>query len=175
VSHATSRRLFFAFWPDEALRAAVMSATHATRATVLGRSVPGAELHVTLAFLGRRPTSELPALIGAARELPGRPFRLHFAGIEYWPGPRVLAAVADQGSAAAAALAAALWQRLGKLGLEPEARPYRAHITLMRSARATPPPALTPFDWPVDSVTLVESQVGAGARYRPLATTELGQ
>jgi 2'-5' RNA ligase len=172
VSHGT-RRLFFASWPDETLRAAVLSAMEPVRATVSGRSVPGAELHVTLAFLGRRPESELPLLIAATRELPGGAFRLRFTSIEYWPRPRVLAAVADRGGAAAAALAAALWQRLGRLGLEPEARPFRAHITLVRGARVAALPALAPFDWPVDSVTLVESQSGPGVRYRPLATSEL--
>jgi RNA 2',3'-cyclic 3'-phosphodiesterase len=172
VSQA-SRRLFFASWPDEARRAAVLAATQAIRTSVAGRTVPGAELHVTLAFLGRRPESELPALIAAARELPGRSFCLRFARIEYWRGARVLAAVAEHGGEAAAALAAALWQRLSRLGLESEARPYRAHITLVRGARVVQSPALTPFDWPVDAVTLVESQGGAGVRYRPLATSEL--
>ena len=172
MSHG-SRRLFFAFWPDEALRGAVASATEPIRAAVTGRHVPGAELHVTVAFLGRRPESELPLLIAAARELPGRSFRLHFSAIEYWPRARVLTAVADRGGEAASALAAALWQRLGRLGLEPEARPFRAHVTLVRGARVAELAALTPFEWPVDSVTLVESQSGPGIRYRPLATSEL--
>jgi 2'-5' RNA ligase len=168
-----SRRLFYAFWPDAALRAAVVSAMEPVHSAVSGRSVSGAELHVTVAFLGRRPESELPELIAAARELPGRSFRLRFAKLEYWPGPRVLAAVADRGADAASALAAALWLRLARLGLEPEARPFRAHITLVRGARVAELPALTPFEWPVDSVTLVESQGGPGVRYRPLATSEL--
>jgi 2'-5' RNA ligase len=172
VSRGT-RRLFFAFWPDEASRAAVVSAMEPSRSAVTGRAVPGAELHVTVAFLGRRPDSELPALIAAARELPGRPFRLRFARLEYWPGPRVLAAVADRGADAASALAAALWQRLARLGLEPEARAYRAHVTLVRGARVAQLPAMTPFDWSVDAVTLVESRGGPGVRYRPLATSEL--
>lgn len=173
-SAAPTRRLFFAFWPDDALRAAVLTATAALCATVRGRAVPAPELHVTVAFLGRRPASELPALIAAARELPGRPFRLRFASLEYWRGPRILAAVADHGSEAASALAAALWQRLTRLGLEPEARPYRAHVSLVRGARVALPPALAPFEWPVDSVTLVESQGGQDQRYRPLATAAIG-
>ena len=49
---ARTLRLFFALWPDDALRTALAAATAPAIAQVAGQVVPPGNLHVTLAFLG---------------------------------------------------------------------------------------------------------------------------
>ena len=51
------RRLYFALWPDAALRATIARVAAGPAAVAGGRAVPAADLHVTLAFLGGVPAA----------------------------------------------------------------------------------------------------------------------
>lgn len=164
------RRLFFAFWPDEPTREAML---HAARKVVRGSGgrpvVPG-NLHMTMAFLGFVPETLRPAVSVAGQGLPFPRLDFTFDGIDFWPKPRVLVATASEPDPAGAALAAALWARLLPLGLKPDSRPFSPHVTLARKVRK---PAsgmtLTPVPWPAPGLALVESVThAAGARYRVL-------
>jgi RNA 2',3'-cyclic 3'-phosphodiesterase len=68
----STRRLFFALWPDQAMREALAAATddalRAVRA-VHGLPVPIANLHVTLAFLGSVPEASLARVVDLAQKL----------------------------------------------------------------------------------------------------------
>ena len=186
-----TRRLFFAFWPDEATREAMH---HAARKAVRhsgGRPVPAANLHVTVAFLGSVAESLRPEVerIGAAvaaeglepqailggKGAPGGaacPPDLVFDGIVFWAKPQVLVAACSQPPPEAAALAARLWAALRVLPIRPDLRPYQPHVTLARKVRKPAPDlALKPVSWPVTALTLVESVTDpAGARYEPIAS-----
>jgi 2'-5' RNA ligase len=177
-----TRRLFFAFWPDETTREAMH---HAARKAVRhsgGRPVPAANLHVTVAFLGSvaeslRPEVERIGAAMAAQGLEGEAAagvasELVFDGVAFWPKPQVLVAVCSSPPPPAAALAARLWQALGPLPIPPDVRPYKPHVTLARKVRKPPPDlSLKPVPWPVTALTLVESITDpAGARYEPIAS-----
>lgn len=156
-----TRRLFLAFWPDDATRSAVERA-RAALFPLSGRPVDPAALHVTAAFLGDVDASrigELRALAG-----PVAPFVLRLERLEHWRRPRVLAAVATAPPETLRATIDGLWRRLDRLGFAREARPYRAHVTLVRDSTALPVrSAWSPVDWPVDSIALVASP-GSGGR-----------
>ena len=185
-----TRRLFFAFWPDEATREAMH---HAARKAVRhsgGRPVPASNLHVTVAFLGSVAESLRPEVerigasvaadgLGAGGEAGPGPdgallalLELAFDGVEVWPKPQVLVATCSAPPVAAAVLAARLWQTLRPVHIRPAVRPYKPHVTLARKVRrAAPGLALKPVSWPVRALTLVESVTDpAGARYEPIAS-----
>ena len=54
-------RLFYALWPDQATRAALMR----LQSGLAGRRIAPGNLHLTLAFLGMQPSALLPQLAGA--------------------------------------------------------------------------------------------------------------
>src|SRR5579883_616458 len=64
---APTRRLFFALWPDEAMREAMVQAIREPVRASGGRPVHAGNLHVTLAFLGAVPERRLTELAEAAR------------------------------------------------------------------------------------------------------------
>jgi 2'-5' RNA ligase len=102
-------------------------------------------LHVTLAFLGARPRSELEAIVEALREAAAgaRPFTLEAA--RYRETGSVGMVVFDDPTGEATRLAHRLHRRLEELGsYQREARPWLPHVTVLRfreRPRLSPPPA----------------------------------
>ena len=98
------------------------------------------QMHLTLTFLAETPVAKVPAIQSAMDTIAAQqqPFALALAGIGCFPNrrrPRVvwvgLAAAAGSGeSAPLLALKAALDAALTPLGLPPEDKPFRAHLTL---------------------------------------------
>ncbi|HEY1891686.1 MAG TPA: ankyrin repeat domain-containing protein [Steroidobacteraceae bacterium] len=92
--HEPTCRLFFALWPDQAMRDAMVRATRKA-APAAGRPVPASNLHVTLAFLGSVPERRLGELREVARASaasPGGRLELTFDHLEYWRAARLLCA-----------------------------------------------------------------------------------
>lgn len=173
---AGTMRLFFALWPGDACRAALARAAAPAVLAIDGMPVPPRNFHVTLAFLGAVAGRDFPGLVelGGQDAWPG--VRLDFGRVEYWPKPRVAAAVTDAVPAEAEAFVDRLWGSLERLGFEREARPWRPHLTLVRKVRRPPPENLPlfPVEWPSGEaawrLALVESSSHPeGVRYKPLA------
>jgi 2'-5' RNA ligase len=171
LSSAPARRLFFALWPDEAQRAALIEATGETVRHCGGRPVPESNLHVTLAFLGRVPEPRLADLSDlaqrAATTFPGDalPLGIVLQGFEYWAKPQVLA-VLERGALAQPAptsgapqLARTLTTTTGAAGFSPDLKPFRAHVTVARKvARAPHLREMLEVRWRFDSFALLESR-----------------
>jgi len=89
---------------------------------------------------------------------------------EYWPHNRILWVGPRRTPATMARLARELGKALRRADFALERRPFAAHVTLIRRARA--PRALPPLprvDWPVDEFLLVRSLLSReGAQYRVL-------
>jgi 2'-5' RNA ligase len=142
------------------------------------RVVPRENLHVTLAFLGHRPASELDAVVGALRESAGRagPVRLSPRGYRETRSVGML--TCDDENDRAAALAADLHERLERLGVyERERRRWLPHVTVLRfrrRPRLQPAlPVLEPFV-PSDAAAYLSRLRPGGARYEVLETVEVG-
>jgi 2'-5' RNA ligase len=142
------------------------------------RPVVRANLHVTLAFLGRRPGAELPAIGAALRDAAAeaRPAALHVS--RYRETRSVGMLVLDDEDGWARALADDLHGRLERLGVyEREQRQWLPHVTVVRFRErprlAPPPPDLGPFG-PSDAALYHSVLRSTGAQYEVLDTFALG-
>lgn len=122
-------------------------------------------LHLTLAFLGAVPAVRFGDATAVASAMSFDAFPLALDRLAYWKHNRILWCGGE--SPPLAALATALGDGLRAAGFQIEARPFVAHMTLLRNARCPAPPALeAPIAWPVTEFTLVESALErTGARY----------
>ena len=163
----STRRLFLALWPDPAVRHQLKEWRDAWAWPRGASPVATDKLHVTLHFLGNQPSDSLPALLDGLA-VPFTPFRLQLGVAELWHnGIAVLSPPAPP--AELLALHAALSAALPGLGLEPEARAYRPHVTMARRARGAEVPQSGPeIDWQIDHYALVESKTGDGGGYTVL-------
>ena len=148
------------------------------------RWVRPANLHLTLRFLGDIPRSAVAPLLAGLESSVSEvsQFGCRLCGVKLFPSParpRVVAIGLADGAAqlALARLASRVEEVVVAAGFEPEARPFRAHVTLgrIRSRRknlAGPVDlVLEPSLVEVNHVVLFRSELGAhGARY-----TELGR
>ena len=97
------------------------------------RRVDRANLHVTLAFLGRRPADEVGAIARELREAAAAPRPARFAVSRYRETRSVGMLVLDDEEGRATALADDLHERLQRLGAyERERRPWLPHLTVVR-------------------------------------------
>ena len=133
-----------------------------------GRPVIAANLHLTLAFLGRQPSSRLPDLRGLAATVQVSTFDLCLDRlVRRRSGLLYLAP--SQSPAGLLELAEQLRQALLSGGFSLEARPFLAHLTLMRRCGGRPPQDCPTFDWPVGHFTLLASEPGPhGSVYQRL-------
>jgi len=153
-------RLFLALWPDAAVRDALRTWRDAWTWPRGASPVHTDKLHVTLHFLGDLPRERLPEL-AAGFAVPFSPFSLRFERGALWhKGIAVLEPSTEPPGLLA--LHAALSQALVGLGLQPEARQYRPHVTMARRAVGVEVPAGGPVvDWQIDRYVLVESKAGS--------------
>lgn len=157
---AQVERLFFALWPDDALRQQLTQYRDALAAHADGRPIPAENLHLTLAFLGRTDARQQACVETMANAIQRPPFELQLNRSGYWPRPRVLWVAPAEMPEALMALAADLHAAAEGCGLKLDARPYRAHITLMRKlAHPSKDTDLQPLNWPVDRFVLVRSTI----------------
>ena len=165
-----TKRLFFALWPDHRQRDRLRDIITPVAKTVEGRMVDRRNWHVTLVFIGTFPANRIPYLLENADEIHVEPFRLNFDRLEFWPRPRVASLVASTVPPELQALVDHLKGIVSDLGIKPEERNYRPHITVVRNARTFETERLAQratTEW--SSFELVESVSGPqGVTYHPL-------
>ncbi len=164
-----TRRLFFALWPDDETRAAIADLAR-EQIHRKARRVAADNLHITLAFPGNVTARVQACLEEAASGITGAPFELAVDRLGYWSGPRIIWAAPAQTPRELWSLVTSLREVLAACGLEPENRPYQAHISLARKAsQALGVTRIAPIPWSIRQFCLVESvSEPAGVRYRVL-------
>ena len=166
-----TERLFFALWPDDALRTALVAARDATAlAAVNGaahRPTHPLDLHVTLVFIGTVETTLRDCIENAADQVTLAPFELTLSAVDSWPRQRIWAVTPDPTPPPLSQLVDQLQQNLLRCGLRPESRRYRPHVTLARKA---PPSVARPLslNWRVDGFVLARSGTGRSPSYQIL-------
>jgi RNA 2',3'-cyclic 3'-phosphodiesterase len=179
----TDLRLFVALDLPETARSALLAFREAAADPEVWRPVAPEAIHLTLAFLGRRPETDVAAIEGVLRAASGPAPRLALAAGLLLPPrrARVLCAEVDDPDGTLVALQERVSNGLAEAGVyEPEKRPYRAHVTVARlRPRKRPPRAVSgepePLEFSGGPLTLYVSRLHPkGARYEPLARVSLG-
>ena len=163
-----ARRLFFALWPDDAVRHALLHwQTHNLPGSV--RWQHRADLHMTLRFLGMVDPDRIDDLRRIGDDLPHESFGLVLDETGYWARPQVLWCGPSSPPGGLLSLHQALEGALAAEGWPVEQRPFRPHVTLARKVRqAGAYGPLLPVSWQVRELALVESRAGQVPLYQPL-------
>jgi 2'-5' RNA ligase len=175
-------RLFVALDLPEPAREALAAFRTAVADPAVWRPVADEALHLTLAFLGHRPETDVERVAAVLQSAPTNAPRLTLGRALGLPmkRPRVLTAAIVDHNGTLTDLQAWVSRELAAGGLyEPEAREFRPHATVARlrpDARVTggkmPGPA--PVTFYGEALTLYESKLRrGGARYEPLARLPL--
>ena len=131
-------RLFFALWPDDAVRAALARLARSLHQECGGRMIPARNIHLTLVFLGNVATGRVPDLHALAATIVAPPTDLTIDEVDYWRRNRIAWAGAAKCPGTLRTLVAQLTHALLTAGFHCEDREYAPHITLLRDARRSP-------------------------------------
>lgn len=159
-------RLFFALWPPAETADALAAWAHAAQRLTGGKPTGAASIHLTLVFLGdadpRRAVTAARRAAGAVHDLPIERARHWRENNIVWAGPR-------DTPPALKTLFESLSLELYREEFILERRPFAAHVTLVRKARAARLPPLPAVEWPVREFLLVRSSLSSkGSTYEPL-------
>lgn len=167
----STKRLFFALWPDHRQRDRMRDFISPVARLVEGRAVDRRNWHITLAYIGDFPESRIDELFDAKQAANFEPFRLRLDRLEFWPRPKIAALVPPTIPPELDRLVEDLKGRIFAAGVDPEhQRIYRPHVTVVRNARTFETQRLAQSaitEW--SSFELVESVTEHGeTTYRPL-------
>lgn len=166
-------RLFFALWPDAALRArlAAAAALIPPGGNAATYRVRPERYHLTLAFLGELDKRQVEAAQRAGDAVRAEAFSIrldrigHFAGANVaWIGPALTAP-------GLARLKAALDRELLHYRLPVDSAPFVPHLSCLRRIREPPDAPEPALDWAIDGFVLVRSardRSGRPAGYKVL-------
>lgn len=175
---AKNRRLFFALWPTDAVRAQLAAAAESHAA--FGRAIAARNLHITLVFLGAVAPERIARVHEVAESaqkltFDGK-FLVHLDAIEFWRRSGLICLTAGQAPPQLLAIVERLHAGLRERGFDlREDETFRPHVTLVRDvARGAAAAGAASVQWPVDSFALVESKVGQrGSEYTVLEAWRL--
>lgn len=160
-------RIFFALWPPAAAACALAEWTRDAQRLTGGRATREEKIHLTLVFLGAADPGQA---IRAAGKVRGIVHSLPIEEARYWRDSRIVWAGPCETPPPLLDLFKKLEFELDNEGFVLERRPFAAHVTLIRKARAaTSLPPLPALDWPVREFVLMRSSLSsAGSTYEVL-------
>lgn len=168
------RRLFFALWPDHAVRAQLARAAAGIDCGD-GRPVAVEKLHLTLLFIGGVDDGATARLCAALNTMSGRGFEFRLDASGWWRRSAVVWLAPTVIPPLLLGLVEQLRARAAAVDIPLQAGPYRPHVTVCRGARKRPAVGDIDCRWPVDEFSLVESiPVAGGVRYAVLRRWPLG-
>ncbi len=169
-----AQRLFFALWPDPAVRAALAALSARVRLRQ-GRWVRPENLHVTLVFLGAVDARRRACVEAAADAVRAGAVSIALDRTGWWRRPQVLWAGSSATPEPLRELVRQLQAGCEACGFPREARAFQVHATLARKVFTEPPAfAFEPIPWRVADFALVESALTpTGSEYKVLRTWPL--
>lgn len=166
----STKRIFFALWPDEATRQTVVEASKEAVEACGGKAVPVENFHITLRFLGEASGGQIRKMKKAAKQTFGVTQKFTLDRLGHWTGPEVLWMGCQKAPDDLLRLVVNLNTELGSVGFPHESRPFRPHVTLARKVDSAPVGNLVaPIEWVSEEFVLVESDTGgAHSEYKVL-------
>lgn len=159
-------RLFFALWPPADTARALAAWARAAQRETGGRTIDETKIHLTLAFLGE---ADPERAVYAAARVSGAAHHLPVDQARYWRESSIVWVGPHDTPPALQALFERLSLELYREQFILERRPFAAHVTLIRKARAAKLPPLPALEWPVREFLLVRSALSSsGSAYEPL-------
>ena len=152
-------KLFFALWPDPAIRNRLEAAATQLHEVHGGRRMRTQTLHLTLVFIGELERERLPVVMTAAEGVAAVSFELQFDRTDCWRSNHIAHLGTSQIPPALLELVGQLGSLLTSSGIPFDRRPYVPHITLLRKADCTAahrPIAAIP--WPARDFVLLCSR-----------------
>jgi 2'-5' RNA ligase len=168
-------RLFFALWPDDAVRLKLARYRLDLARAYEGRAVRPDTLHLTLVFIGEVPETRVAELAGCADRVPACAFDLVVDTAACFEMAHVGWLGCSQPPAALFDLQLALRSEAAQAGFGLDPRPFKPHVTVVRNVglpfKQQPQPDI---NWPVRSFNLIESELTeSGPAYEILRTWKL--
>ena len=150
-------RLFFAIWPDDAVKERLDELARRLHRACGGRRLMRESIHITLIFLGE--VDHVEDLLEAASSVSGRAFEIRIDKTVYWKHNRIAWAGTSSVPENLGMLVDELKKALKREGLSYDERgDYVPHVTLVRKAMMPADmPEFEPFSWSVSEFCLVES------------------
>lgn len=159
-------RIFFAAWPPPQTAHALAQWARELQPRTGGRLTDENKIHLTLAFLGE---ADPQGAISAARRVSAKAHSLPIEEARYWRENHIVWAGPRQTPPPLQALFERLSMELHREEFILERRPFAAHVTLIRKARAAKLPPLPALEWPVREFLLVRSSLSSkGSSYETL-------
>jgi 2'-5' RNA ligase len=163
-------RVFFALWPEQPVRQALLAAQRDFHAQVGGRCMRADTLHLTLLFIGEIKATQLPALIEAAGRVKTPPFQIEFDRLACWRHNHIAHLTCSQAPPALLALVGQIENEVVAMEVAFDRRNYHPHVTLIRQADCQKGnPASPVVNWQARDFVLLRSALGPeGAHYEQL-------
>ena len=159
ITNQKMHRLFFALWPENDVRQAIVTQTSPYLNKNKGRIIPEANLHITLHFIGSVDEVVAGCLHTAASAVKAEPFQLELDTFGYYSRAKIAWLGMTHIPDSILRLNEALGERLSDCGYQPDSRKFSPHVSLMRKCRQ-PVSALhgeVSIPWTVDRFVLLES------------------
>lgn len=174
-SRGPSKRLFFALWPDAALRRRISQWQQHSLSQ--GSLEPSMRLHLTLAFLGNVNEQQLGQLINLSNTVVAPAMSLTLNRTGYFQRPQIVWLGPIDPPQQLLRLHEQICSIAAACGLQLPAKTYTPHVTLARRAPAPAGPLRCPaLQWQVREFCLVESHADAGStRYQILRRFSLAK
>lgn len=169
----SSKRLFFALWPDDKTRQQITTLYKQLHQPDY-RPVKPSNLHITLAFLGLVDHNTEQQLIKQAGQILAPNLKLSFNQLNLWQKPRILCLTSAHAAKDLLKLANQIQRISNNCGIALEEKKYKPHITLARNASYKIDLNFHPINWRADSFMLVQSHhTKSNIHYQPLKNWSL--
>ena len=157
-NHIKTHRLFFALWPSDEVRQAIVEALSRLPAQLDGRVMQTQNLHATLHYVGQVTESTKDCMHAAAQSVKAEGFQLNIDRLGLFPKAKIFWMGAQNTPEQLMQLHVKLGTALEDCGFVTDKRAFALHLTLLRKCRG-PVPAETGFSipWRVEEFVLVES------------------
>jgi 2'-5' RNA ligase len=167
MSNNLTERLFFALWPSIEVRQAIEKLTQPITQSIEGRKILVENWHITLAFVGEVESTTKQCMQQVAATIQNNRFTLTLDKLDYRAKNQILWLGATETPDALHNLVMQLNTALQNCGYQPDTRPFKTHLTLMRKAKQIKTlPLITPVTWTIKDFCLVRSMLDSkGAHY----------